>query len=81
MLKGNGRRKGSFCSLESRLHLLIPKNGTRALAGIGEWLEDTGNIGKETAIKIEHAKESLETLDIRGKRKIEDRLNAGRKRS
>jgi hypothetical protein len=67
--------------LEGCLHRLSPLNRTRAFAGISERLKDTGDTRKKTAIKIKHAKESLETFDIRGEKKIEDRLNAGRKRS
>jgi hypothetical protein len=49
----------------------------RALAGISERLEDASNAGKETAIKIEHAQETLESFDVRRKRKVKDRLSTG----
>ncbi len=50
-----------------------------ALAGVSERLEDASNAGKKTAIKIEHAQETLESFDVGRKRKVKDRLNTGRK--
>jgi hypothetical protein len=51
------------------------------LSNISEGFEDAGNTGNETAIKMEHAKEALQTFDIRREWKIEDGLNTREKRS
>jgi hypothetical protein len=77
----NSRREGRFGSLESRLHFRVPEERTRTFANISEGFEDEGNTGNETAIKMEHAKEALQTFDIRREWKIEDGLNTREKRS
>jgi hypothetical protein len=64
MMQRNSRSQGTFHSLKGSAKLWSPWQCSCSFAGICERLEGSGNDRKETAVKIQHAKETLEGFDI-----------------
>ena len=71
-----------FCSLERSGHGRSPvESAGRTLEGISEGLEQAGGVGKETAVEVDQAKETLEILNSVWLRVVENGVNIGGKRS
>ncbi len=64
MIERNAQRQGRFA--ERGMHLRSPMKSTCGGCRICEVIEDLGNCRKETAVKVEHAKEFLQRLNSVG---------------
>ena len=74
--------KGRFCSLERSGHGRSPvESAGRTLEGISEGLEQAGGVGKETAVEVDQAKETLEILNSVWLGVVENGVDIGGKRS